>query len=451
VSLRVRLFVLFGALLVLLGGAELLLVGSLTQRLSANVDEVAGAVGKRLVRFMGNGLPPLPSPGHAAPSGVGAPKADTHVFVYTSESHSTTASGAPHVETEVRVETDDVSRLPSGKVMRVLRLRGPQLDTTIPIPEAGLGSTLGSFRQQLLLGSLGILGLGLLVAAVVADRVSSPLHELARAARRVGEGDLGARVPVSAGGEVGEAIESFNRMSERLAALEREALHSRDTQHLGELGDVARGLAHALRNPLHAIGLSVDELADKAGGEEAAELAEPARRQIRRLDESIRSFLALASGGTGAVETLDAGSLVEDVVLSALQDARGRVRLEVEKPPAPCALRGIAAEVRAVVQALVDNAAEASPDGGLVRVRVLRRDAGCAVMVEDEGPGLAPDVRAHLFEPHVTTKANGSGMGLFLAQRIASTRYGGSVRLEPLEPHGTRATLTLAGREEPRG
>ncbi|HKC25426.1 MAG TPA: HAMP domain-containing sensor histidine kinase, partial [Thermoanaerobaculia bacterium] len=277
------------------------------------------------------------------------------------------------------------------------------------------------------------------------------LHELARAARRVGEGDLGARVPVSAGGEVGEAIESFNRMSERLAELEKEALHSRDTQHLGELGDVARGLAHALRNPLHAIGLSVDELADRAGAESATELAEPARRQIRRLDESIRSFLALASGGTGAVEALDAGSLVEDVVLSALQDARGRVRLEVEKPPAPCALRGIAAEVRAVVQALVDNAAEASPDGGLVRVRVASRDSGCAVVVEDQGPGLSPDVRAHLFEPHVTTKANGSGMGLFLAQRIASTRYGGSVMLEPLEPHGTRATLTLAGREEPHG
>jgi len=100
-----------------------------------------------------------------------------------------------------------------------------------------------------------------------------------------------------------------------------------------------------------------------------------------------------------------------------------------------------------VVQALVVNAVEASPEGGTVRVAVEAKDGGCVLHVDDEGPGLAPDVRAHLFHPHVTTKANGSGMGLFLAQRIASTRYGGSVVLSDLAPRGTRAVLTLHDRE----
>jgi nitrogen fixation/metabolism regulation signal transduction histidine kinase len=438
VSLRLRLFVLFGALLALLGAAELVLVRSLTRRLDANVGEVAGAVGKRLVRFIGDGLPPIPPPTADAAH-------QPHVFVYQSETRHVDASGK--VETTVRVETTDPDA-PGGKRAHVLRLHGPNVDTTIPIPEGGLGSTLGAFRGQLLLGSLGILGLGLLVAAVVADRVSSPLHELARTARRVGEGELDARVPVRASGEVGEAIDSFNRMSERLATLEKEALLVKERQHLGELGDVARGLAHALRNPIHAIGLSLDELAGLSEAPGSTEIAETARRQIRRVDESIRSFLALASGATGAVERVDAGALVEDVVLSALQDARGRVRVEVEAPEAPCTLLGIPAEVRAVVQALVVNAVEASPDGALVKVRVAPSAPGrCTVTVEDEGAGLPQDVRTRLFQPHVTTKATGSGMGLFLAQRIASTRYAGSVNLEDLEPRGTRAVLMLADRE----
>jgi signal transduction histidine kinase len=433
VSLRLRLFLLFGALLVLLGGAELLLVRSLTRRLQGDVGEVAGVLGRKIL---------------ALPPPVDAEGRKQHYFVYSTESRTSTVGGQQQVETQVRVEADDASA-PGGRRVRVLRLHGPNVDTKIPIPEGGLEKTLASFRRELLLGSLGILGLGLLAAAFVADRIASPLHELARAARRVGDGDLGARVPVSARGEVGEAIESFNRMSGRLEALEKEALHLRDRKHLGELGDVARGLAHALRNPIHAVGLSIDELAEREKGEERVEIAESARRQIRRVDESIRSFLALASGGTGAVETLDAGSLVDDVVLSALQDARGRVRLEAEKKAPECPLRAIPAEVRAVVQALVVNAVEASPDGGRVRVTTAREDGACIVAVEDEGAGLAAEVRERLFTPHVTTKPNGSGMGLFLAQRIASTRYAGSVSLEPRAEGGTRAVLTLRDREEP--
>ena len=284
----------------------------------------------------------------------------------------------------------------------------------------------------------------------IAGRITTPLRLVGEGAERIASGERGVRVDFPTGSDEFRAlIGSFNRMSERLAALEREALLVKERQHLGELGDVARGLAHALRNPIHAIGLSLDELAEGSAGDGAPEIAESARRQIRRLDESIRSFLALASGGTGAAETLDAGAVVEDVVLTALQDARGRVRVEVEKPAEPCALRGIPAEVRAVVQALVVNAVEASPDGATVRVRVAPgAERGCAVTVEDDGPGFASEVRARLFQPHVTTKATGSGMGLFLAQRIASTRYAGSVALEDRAPRGTRAVLTLGDREE---
>jgi len=161
-----------------------------------------------------------------------------------------------------------------------------------------------------------------------------------------------------------------------------------------------------------------------------------------------------------AIKVLPA-ELAQDVALEALQDARGRVRLAVDADPATPAIAAVEPELRAVLQALLVNAVEASPEGGTVRIRVAPagppqagpRQAGAErvrVEIEDEGPGLPPEVRGRLFTPHLTTKANGSGMGLFLAHRIASTRYGGTLELhEGHDGRGVRAVLELASRREP--
>jgi signal transduction histidine kinase len=122
------------------------------------------------------------------------------------------------------------------------------------------------------------------------------------------------------------------------------------------------------------------------------------------------------------------------------------VRVDVEAA-APVPLEAVAAEVKAILQALVVNACEASSAGGRTRVTVRRDSDGRArVEVEDEGSGIPPEVRDRLFAPHVTTKPHGSGMGLFLAQRLASGRYGGELELAPRAGGGTRATVRLAAR-----
>lgn len=100
-----------------------------------------------------------------------------------------------------------------------------------------------------------------------------------------------------------------------------------------------------------------------------------------------------------------------------------------------------------MVQALVVNAVEASPPGGQVLVRVGRGPGErWWLEVDDEGPGVAPEIRERLFTPHVTTKASGSGMGLFLAQRLAAGRYDGKVELLTRTEGGTRARLELGPR-----
>lgn len=336
------------------------------------------------------------------------------------------------------------------------RLSGPQDGTAaaepvaheIPIPRAGFDTAVETFLSRLWLGSIAIFGLGVLVAGYVAHRVTGPLRRLSRAARDVGEGALGTQVPQGGDQEVAETIGAFNQMSTRLAALDAEARELREREHLTEIGEVARGLAHAMRNPLHMLGLSVEQLAAGCTGgpgeAQSAAMAETARRQIQRVDRSLRSFLSLTSGG-GEIEDVDGVDLVRDVVLELMQDGAGGAALRVEASE-PCSIAAVAPELRAVLQVLVVNAVEASPAGGEVVVRVACEGERVRFEVSDRGPGLAPRVRERLFTPHLTTKEQGAGMGLFLAQRIATSRYGGSLELADRAGGGTCATLVVHDR-----
>ena len=347
----------------------------------------------------------------------------------------------PDSETEAHIR-HLVLRSPTGTA-------APHRIHQIPIPESGVRDQIDRFSRQLLLASGGLLAFGLLLAGFLAHRVSSPLRQLAGAAEQVGDGALGTRVEVAhPDRDVGRAVAAFNQMSERLDHLDRHNRTLAARQHLGEIGEIARGLAHTLRNPLNALGLSLETLAERAPeAEDNQDLVAAARRQIRRIDDSVRSFLTLASDG-GSVENVEVDGLAREVTLAALQDAARTVQVRVVAERTPTLLRAVAPELRAVLQALVVNAVEASEDGGEVVVRVTGpdEDGGVGVDVEDRGHGVDPGIRARLFEPHRSTKAHGSGMGLFLAHRIASTRYAGDLHLDDRTDGGTRASLRLGPR-----
>lgn len=406
---------------------------------------------------------------------VGGPRRVVHQYFVPDE--------AALQEGGVVLHTDDGVPDPNGEQANVrihierspkarfLWLVGPESQARVPLPEAGLNEKIDDFRRRMLLGSGLVLFLGLLLSAALAHRVSAPLRRLAAAAEEVGGGALGTQVDESAGDrEVASTLGAFNRMSSRLAELDARARKLSALRHLGEIGDVARGLAHTLRNPLNALGLTVEELASRAAdsddasgeGDASESLVSSARRQIQRMDRGIRSFLVLASPSGSAAEPVDVSRLARDVALEALQDGGGRVRVSVDATTAP-ELDGVEAELRAVLQALVVNAVEASAAGSEVEVRVesLEREGesdsgahGVRIEVCDRGPGLPEEIRKRLFTPHVSTKANGSGMGLFLAHRLATERYGGSLELRDRDPGddeggGTVAVLELGDRVDP--
>lgn len=452
-SLRLRLFLGFAGLVAAMVAAQWWWVRGLTRDLSDEVSSVAFEVGHSMAAILTR-APTKPGGDDGALTWIAASHEEptvhkvevTRAVPVRDEPKELTISLDTNVEPAPQPGGLFSHRKPVRTYLTVVNVGGDEEVSRIPIPNQGLEEKLERFRDRILWGSLAILAAGLLLSALVAHRVSAPLRRLAQAARQVGEGALGTQVAVAASGEVGQAIGAFNRMSSELAALEGKTRRLRAREHLGEIGEIARGLAHTLRNPLNALGLSVEELAALAPG--AAELAAAARRQIRRIDGSIRSFLVLASQGGGVVSEVAPGELAEDVALEALQDGGGKVRLDVEVDAATPPLRAVEPELRAVLQALSVNAVEASPEGGTVAIRVGPGAAAGRVRIEidDAGPGLAGEVRRRLFTPHLTTKANGSGMGLFLAHRIAANRYGGRLELEDRRAGGTRAVLELGSR-----
>lgn len=459
-SLRLRLFLLLSTVVAGLVLAQWWLAQTLTRELSSDVSQVALSVGESVVTRL------AAEPATAAALSDLALREAPQRNVTERVLHVREVDGRLQVIGErVVIGPEDAAPLdPATSASFVLKmesplnahfleLSGPSLAERIPIPRGAVGNTIDRFKARSLAGSGLLLIAGLIAAAVVAHRASAPLRDLAGAARVVGEGALGTQVIPRGGGEVQEAVGAFNRMSARLAELDEQARMLRDREHLSELGEVARGLAHGLRNPLNALGLSLEELASDPGidpGRREA-LATSARRQIRRIDGAVRSFLTLATSGAAAsAERVDVLNLVQDVALEASADARGRVAISVESGSEPAPIVAVAAEIRAVLQALIVNAVEASPDGArvIVRVAALAKpdgSIGARVEIDDDGAGLPASVRERLFTPHLTTKPSGAGMGLYLAQRIVTARHGGTLALEDRVPRGTRAILELDG------
>ena len=308
----------------------------------------------------------------------------------------------------------------------------------IPIPVApAIDSVRSNMREGAAVGGL-LLAAGLFASAVLSRRLTRPLRDLAEGAEALGSGDLGVQVPVSASGEVGDLQRSFNRMSGRLAELEAEKYRWQQREHLAQLGDLSRGLAHTLRNPLHTLGLAVEELA--SGDGDRASLVATSRAQIRRIDRWLRSFLALGAEEAAQPEAVELGDLVKTVALESVQQGAD-VRIEEAKEE--LVARVVPGALRAALANLVENAAEASPVGQPVVVGIKRQGEEALVTVIDRGPGLTDDVRRRLFSPHVTTKVGGSGMGLFLARQLIVGMHGGRLEVGDGEDGGTVASVFL--------
>jgi signal transduction histidine kinase len=252
-------------------------------------------------------------------------------------------------------------------------------------------------------------------------------------------------------------LREIGRVVDELEQREREVLRA---EHLAAVGQVAAGVAHELRNPLTSIKLLVQTWLEEgpATGLPSEELA-IIEREIRRIEQRLQSFLDFARPARCERRQADLGEVVRRAV--ALVEGRARrqkVSLEVHLPPEPVRLKIDPEQVHQVLLNLLLNALDALPHGGVVQVEVECRPGSeggsVEVRVRDSGPGILPHIAERLFEPFVSSKESGLGLGLSICKRLVEA-HGGTIRGEngrrggavfcvtfPLE----EAHATLAGR-----
>ena len=280
------------------------------------------------------------------------------------------------------------------------------------------------------------------VSTVLAAGLTRPLTNLERALEDVAAGDLSVRIEPQGPREVATLSERFNTMTESLSQA-RDALQRAEREAAWR--EVARRLAHEFKNLLTPMSLSLHRLRRRTGAvtdehrvavsESLAALASGVD-QMARLSEQFSQYARLPEP---RFETVDLDQVVRSAV--ALHEHEG-VEVEVANPAGAVNVQGDSLLLSRAVHNLILNACEASPAGSRVEVRTGVEDGHAVVEVLDRGPGLDPAVRARLFEPYVSTKRRGSGLGLSLVRDVA-TQHGGRVTLEDRAGGGAVARFAV--------
>jgi signal transduction histidine kinase len=258
-------------------------------------------------------------------------------------------------------------------------------------------------------------------------------------------------LPVITGAAMGLSVHYLRLRADAVAAERRRAEELRGHLHKIERDQavwvVAASLLHELRNPLHALGLLLDELTalpPAAEGERAA-LLDRARAQHDRITAELGALKALPASETPELPRVDVAALVVRLVAELASLTRDEPARVVVRAPAPVEAGADPTYVQIIVENLVENALDALRErggAGVVDVEVTRADGGARVRVRDDGPGIEPEAAATIFEPLHTTKARGMGLGLSIARALARA-MGGDLALE--RPRPATFLLTLQG------
>jgi signal transduction histidine kinase len=281
---------------------------------------------------------------------------------------------------------------------------------------------------------LAALATSLVLTQFLAHGMTSPLRQMTAAARAMARGDYSRRVRATSRDEIGQLATAFNQMAADLGAA--------DVYRRGLIANVS----HELRTPIAALQAVLENVVDGVV-EPDAETMRLALTQTERLGELVTNLLDLSRLEGGAISLQQSQFRVDDF----LRDAVGHVALtpvsvDVVVTASPRDLVAVAdpARLRQVVINLVDNAIRHSPAGGRVSVMACAADpSGLRLEVCDEGPGIPPSEREHVFERFTrgATSAGGTGLGLAIA-RWAVELHGGTIEVIPAAK-GCRIGVTI--------
>ncbi|HET7220147.1 MAG TPA: HAMP domain-containing sensor histidine kinase [Vicinamibacterales bacterium] len=289
--------------------------------------------------------------------------------------------------------------------------------------------------------------ISLLPLLLIAHRVSRPIRQLTAALTEFAGGDWSRRLETSGGphgpphDEVGRAVAAFNHMADQLEESRERLVH---LTRMASWQSLARKTAHELKNSLTPIRLTVEEMQARQPASERAFMDQAVQivvSEIESLERRVRAFSEFASEPLVHPEMLDINAVVTERV-ALLRPAHPGVTYHVRLADGTLRVHAAPDLVNGILTNLLQNAAEAAGPGGAVIVLTREENARVLIDVHDSGPGLSEEVAATLFEPTISFKKHGMGLGLSIAKKNALLS-GGDVMVIPGELGGAAFRISL--------
>jgi len=305
-----------------------------------------------------------------------------------------------------------------------------------------LGLERSILRTGIVVGASGIV-IGVLLGWWTTERITRPVERLAAGARAVAGGDLSARVEVLSRDEIGELAQAFNRMTEQLLEQRERAIQA---ERVAAWRELARRLAHELKNPLFPLQITIENL---QRARESSEFEEVFREstatllaELGNLKTIIGRFSDFAKMPAPQFETVDVNEIVRGVMKLNIQVERSKVKPVLDLASGDARIQADPDQLRRALGNLVLNALDAMPDGGTLLIRTGLHDGGVRLEISDSGQGLTEEECQRLFTPYYTTKQHGTGLGLAIVQSVVSD-HRGKISVSSAAGRGTTFTIDL--------
>ena len=293
-----------------------------------------------------------------------------------------------------------------------------------------------------------VFGLGILIAIILSWMYTKPIHNVVDAARSVAAGDLSLDLSTNRKDEIGELTQSFNFMVHKLR--EERALEEklREAEHLSGIAQLAKSIAHEIRNPLNFISLSIDHLRAKytpSGGsdkESFESLMDSIKKEIQRLNKLVGDFLDYGKPLKLSLQEVDIENLIDDVIsLVRAKAEKDGIRIYHTNGEIP-KLRIDPELIKTCIFNVILNAFQAMPSGGDLMMKTHISDSRAFITVEDTGIGVPRENLQRLFDPFFSTKSTGLGLGLAMTKRVVE-EHGGKVNFQSTVGKGSTITISL--------
>jgi signal transduction histidine kinase len=328
-----------------------------------------------------------------------------------------------------------------------VRLEDGRAILTVPLAlrQQEVDRQIDTLDRRVLLAAVLFALLGAAIGYYMAERIGDPVNRLTRATRRIARGDFTARVAETSSDELRKLVADFNQMA---ADLDRHRKELQRTHRLEAWAEMARQVAHEIKNPLTPIQLSSEHLVrvNKDKGEPLTPVLEECvtsiLSQVKLLRQISAEFSSFASRPTPRPAPTSLAELIPSVVEPYLTGLAGRIAVEIDVPASlPIVIVDRVLLARALTN-MIENALHAMPGAGTLSIAAVAGPSTIRLSVSDTGTGMDAEALRRIFEPYFSTKATGTGLGLTIAKRNVELN-GGTIHVASSLGKGTTVTIEL--------